>query len=219
LPVFAGSALDDSARLAADVVEQVAAVAQAARHVNPYVRREPAPAWLWPALPATPLRQRNGVGQEDRGMKPATALASEKGLRRLPAIDPLGRLFERLGMLPVGFEETLPLTTWTPLCDIYETEKEIVVKLEISGIKKEDVKVSLENNLLTIHGERKFEEEVKKETFHRVERNYGEFLRNFTLPATVDTTKILAEFKDGLLTVMLPKREEAKPKMIEVKVK
>src|SRR5690242_13722650 len=143
------------------------------------------------------------IGKEDRGMKPATALASEKMLRRLPAIDPLGRLFERLGMLPLGHEETLSLTTWTPVCDIYETEKEIVIKLEIPGIKKEDVKVSLENNMLTIHGERKFEEEVKKENFHRVERNYGEFLRSFTLPATVDATKILAECKDGLLTVIL----------------
>jgi HSP20 family protein len=152
-------------------------------------------------------------------MKPATALAHEKAMRRLPAMDPFGRLFERWGMLPLGVEETLPLTTWTPICDIYETEKEIVVKLEIPGIKKEDVKVSLENNLLTIHGERKFEEEVKKENFHRVERNYGEFLRSFTLPATVDATKILAESKDGLLTVTLPKREEAKPKMIEVKIK
>jgi|SRR5205085_11665559 len=152
-------------------------------------------------------------------MKPATALANEKTLRRLPAIDPLGRLFERWGMLPLAFEETLPMTTWTPICDIYETEKEIVLKLEVPGIKKEDVMVGLENNMLTIHGERKFEEEVKKENFHRVERNYGEFLRSFTLPATIDPAKILAEFKDGLLTVMLPKREEAKPKMIEVKVK
>jgi HSP20 family protein len=159
------------------------------------------------------------IVKEDRGMKPATALANEKAMRRQTAMDPFGRLFERWGMMPLGAEETMPLTTWTPLCDIYETEKEIVVKLEIPGIKKEDVKVSLENNMLTIHGERKFEEEVKKEHFHRVERNYGEFLRSFTLPATIDVTKILAEFKDGLLTVMLPKREEAKPKMIEVKVK
>jgi HSP20 family protein len=152
-------------------------------------------------------------------MKPATALANEKAMRRLPAVDPLGRLFERLGVLPLAFEEALPLATWTPVCDIYETAKEIVLKLEIPGIKKEDVKISLENNLLTIHGERKFEEEVKKEDFHRVERNYGEFLRNFTLPAFIDSAHILAEFKEGLLTVSLPKREEARPKMIEVKVK
>ena len=100
-------------------------------------------------------------------MKSATALAAEKAMRKTPALDPFGRMFERWGMLPLAFEETLPLTTWTPACDIYETEKEIVLNLEIPGIKKEDVKVSLDQNMLTIHGERKFEEEVKKENYHR----------------------------------------------------
>lgn len=152
-------------------------------------------------------------------MKPGTALAAERAMRRTPVTDPLARLFERWGMLPMAFEETVPLTTWTPACDIYETDKEVVLKIEVPGVKKEDVKVSLENTTLTIRGERKFEEEVKKENYHRVERNYGEFLRTFTLPAFIDETKILADFKDGLLTVTLPKREEAKPKAIEVKVK
>jgi HSP20 family protein len=119
--------------------------------------------------------------------------------------------------LPI--EETLPFTTWTPPCDIYETEKEIVLKMELPEMKKEDVHVTLENNVLTLRGERKFEEKVDRENYHRVERNYGEFLRSFTLPTFVEGNKIFAEFKDGLLTVTLPKNTAAIPKQIEVKVK
>jgi HSP20 family protein len=134
--------------------------------------------------------------------------------------DPFFLLQNRLNRLYEPFaEEHFPLTTWVPACDIYETTKEIVVKAELPGLKKEEVLVSIENNLLTIRGERKFEDEVKRENFHRVERTYGEFLRSFTLPSFIDANKILAEFKDGLLVVTLPKREESKPKQIEVKVK
>jgi HSP20 family protein len=128
----------------------------------------------------------------------------------------LNRLFD-FPLAPI--EETIPLTTWVPACDIYETEKEIVVKAELPGLKKEDVFVTIENNVLMIKGERRFAEEIKRENFHRVERTYGEFLRSFTLPTFIDAAKILAEFKDGVLMVTLPKREEAKPKQIEVKVK
>lgn len=157
-------------------------------------------------------------------MQPGTAMAPIKGLRNLMTTDPFYLLQNRLNRLldfPLApfVEETLPLTTWVPACDIYETDKEIVVRAELPGLKKEDVFVSIENNVLMIRGERKFTEEVKRENFHRVERSYGEFLRSFTLPTFIDTTKILAEFKDGLLMVALPKREEAKPKQIEVKVK
>jgi len=152
-------------------------------------------------------------------MMTATALAPEKSLRKFAMIDPFNRLFERLSTYAPFFEENVPLSTWAPACDIYETEKEIVLKVEIPGVKKEDLKVSLENNALMIHGERKFEEETKRENYHRVERNYGEFLRSFTLPPFIEPNKILAEFKDGLLTLMLPKIEEAKPKQIEIKVK
>ena len=98
------------------------------------------------------------------------------------ATDPFFMLQNRLNRLfdvPLApfVEETIPLTTWTPACDIYETAKEIVIKAELPGMKKEDVLVSIENNVLMIHGERKFTEEVKRENFHRVELNYGEFLR------------------------------------------
>jgi HSP20 family protein len=153
-------------------------------------------------------------------MQPGTAMAPLRSFRNLTTVDPFSLLQTRLNRLFEPFaEETFPLTTWVPACDIYETPREIVVKAELPGLKKEEVSVSIENNVLMIGGERKFEEEVKRENFHRVERTYGEFLRSFTLPTFIDTTKILAEFKDGLLRVTLPKREEAKPKQIEVKVK
>ena len=157
-------------------------------------------------------------------MQPGTALAPLKGIRNLSSTDPFFLLQNKLNRffdfpLAPYIEEHMPLTTWTPACDIYETAKEIVLKIELPGLKKDDVAVSIENNVLMIRGERKFEEEVKRENFHRVERNYGEFLRTFTLPTFIDANKVLAEFKDGLLMVFLPKREEAKPKQIEVKVK
>jgi len=155
-------------------------------------------------------------------MKPGTAVAPARSAlaRRFdPFLEmPFNRLFEGLNLL-TPFAEEFPLTKWTPACDIYETEKELVVKAELPGIKKENVNVTIENNLLTIHGERKFEEETKKDNYHRVERSYGEFMRSFTLPVFVDPAKILAEFNEGILKLTLPKREEAKPKQIEVKVK
>lgn len=116
-------------------------------------------------------------------------------------------------------EEAMPFTAWSPLCDIYETDKELVLKMELPDMKKEDVHVTVENNLLTLRGERKFDEKIERENFHRIERQYGEFLRTFTLPPFVDGNKIFAEFKEGLLTVTLPKNTAAIPKQIEVKVK
>jgi HSP20 family protein len=115
-------------------------------------------------------------------------------------------------------EETWPLAAWTPLSDIYETDKEIVLKVELPEVKKEEVEVILENNVLILRGERKFEEKTDRENYHRIERHYGEFMRSFTVPTFVDPTRINAEFKDGVLTVTLPKHEEARPKQINVKV-
>jgi HSP20 family protein len=126
---------------------------------------------------------------------------------------------EAFGPLGLPSEEALTFTGWAPTCDIYETENELVVKAELPEVKKEDVKVSTVDNMLEIRGERKLSDEVKRENFHRIERSYGEFTRTFTLPPSVDPTKISAEFKDGILRVTLPKRETAKPKQIEVKVK
>ncbi|MCI0664775.1 MAG: Hsp20/alpha crystallin family protein [Acidobacteria bacterium] len=95
----------------------------------------------------------------------------------------------------------------------------MVVKAELPEVKKENIKVSLENNVLMIRGERIYEEEAKKEYYHRIERSYGEFVRSFMLPSFADPNKINAEYKDGVLRVTIAKREESKPKQVEVKVK
>ncbi len=116
------------------------------------------------------------------------------------------------------FDKHWPFTAWTPPCDIYEADKEIVLKMELPEMRKEDVHVTLENNVLTVRGERKFEEAVNRENYHRIEREYGEFTRNFTLPTFVEGTKVLAEFKEGMLTITLPKNAAAIPRQIEVKV-
>ena len=108
--------------------------------------------------------------------------------------------------------------TWAPAVDIYEQDNNIVLKAELPGVDPKDVDIQLENNTLTLRGERKLDSEVKKENYHRVERAYGAFTRSFTLPAVVDQGKIKAEFKDGVLRVTLPKREEAKPKQIQIAV-
>jgi len=108
---------------------------------------------------------------------------------------------------------------WTPAVDIAEHDEQYLVKVELPGVNKEDVKITLENNILTIRGEKKQEKETRKESYHRVERSYGSFQRSFTLPTTIKSDKIDAAYKDGILQITLPKAEEAKPKQIEVKVK
>ena len=125
-----------------------------------------------------------------------------------------GRTPARLGDAK---EESITVAEWAPLVDITEDEKEYIIKTELPEVKKEDVKVAVENGLLTIVGERKFEKEENKK-YHRVERAYGRFVRSFIVPDFVDADKVSAEFKDGVLKVHLPKSEKTKPKQIEVKV-
>ena len=108
--------------------------------------------------------------------------------------------------------------TWTPPVDIYEVDGGLVLKAELPDMRREDIDVSVENNTLTIRGERKLDNEIKQESFHRIERAYGNFVRSFSLPNTVDATKIGAEYKNGVLTIKLPVREEAKPRSINVEV-
>lgn len=106
---------------------------------------------------------------------------------------------------------------WLPPVDILETaEGEVVVKAELPDIKREDIKITVENNILTIEGERKSEPKKEADRYHRVERSYGAFRRSFTLPANVDSTKVQANYRDGVLTVTLPRREETRPRQIEV---
>jgi HSP20 family protein len=107
---------------------------------------------------------------------------------------------------------------WAPRVDIAETDKAFVIKAEIPEVNKEDVKITVDNGILTIRGERKQEKEEKGKKFHRVERHYGSFTRSFTLPDNVDENNITASFKDGMLNLQIQKAEEVKPKVIEVKV-
>ena len=131
--------------------------------------------------------------------------------------DSLNRVFARI---PRGGNENEAMTVadWIPLVDITETTAEYVIKAEIPEVKKEDVKVTLEHGVLTVQGMRRQEAEEKGKKYHRVERSYRSFVRSFSLPDLVDDTKVQADFKEGILTLHLPKSEKAMPKAIEVKV-
>ncbi|MGB7790021.1 MAG: Hsp20/alpha crystallin family protein [Terrimicrobiaceae bacterium] len=130
------------------------------------------------------------------------------------------RLSSLFGRTPTGGlgEEAMTVSEWTPLVDIVEDDKEYLIKAELPEVKKEDVKVTVDNGVLTITGERKFEKEEKGRKYHRVERGYGSFTRSFALPEGAAGDKISAEFKEGVLKVHLAKSGEAKPKSIDVKV-
>jgi HSP20 family protein len=130
--------------------------------------------------------------------------------------DRVNRLFNESVYRPS--EENDFYGIWSPPVDIYETDNELVLKAELPGIKPENVDIRIENNTLSLKGERKFEEESKKDNFHRMERSYGTFIRSFTLPRTVEQDKVVAEYKDGVLSVTLPKKEETKIKQISIKV-
>ena len=117
-----------------------------------------------------------------------------------------------------GNEEMTLTGNFVPPVDIYEDEHNITLKLEVPGIEEKDIDVQVENNVLTVRGERKFEKEEKEENFHRIERRYGTFFRSFTLPNTIDTEHVEANYENGLLKIRLAKRAEAKPKQIKVNV-
>jgi len=125
----------------------------------------------------------------------------------------MNRLFEDAGR---GRGDEAAATTWSPAVDIYETDTEIMVKAELPGIERKDITLNLDNNVLTLKGERKFEKETRQENYHRIERSYGGFSRAFSIPATVDEENIRAEYKDGILTIALPKKEQVKPKQIKI---
>jgi HSP20 family protein len=115
-------------------------------------------------------------------------------------------------------EEALTTSTFAPPVDVYEDEHNVTLKIEVPGIDEKDIDVRIENNTLTVHGERKFEKEEKEENFRRVERQYGSFTRSFTLPNTVDTDSIQANYDKGILRIQLAKKAESKPKQIKVNV-
>ena len=129
----------------------------------------------------------------------------------------LNRVFSRPSLRNSG-KENLTVADWMPTVDISETEGEYLIKAELPEVRKEDVKVTVENGVLTLQGERRQEKEEKGKRFHRVERSYGSFVRSFTLPESVDESFVKAEYKDGVLNLHLPKSEKVKPKAIDVKV-
>jgi HSP20 family protein len=129
----------------------------------------------------------------------------------------MNRLF-RESYSPEGPEEALTTTSFAPPVDIYEDEHTITLKMEVPGIDEKDIDVRIENNTLTVHGERKMEKEEKEENFRRIERQYGSFTRSFTLPSSVDSGQVSAHYDKGVLKINLAKKAEAKPKQIKVNV-
>ena len=132
--------------------------------------------------------------------------------------DKLNRMFSRPPARRDNGQEAMTVADWIPTVDISETDGEFLIKAELPEVKKEDVKITLQQGVLTIQGQRVQEREERGKRYHRIERAYGTFARTFTLPDYVDDANVRAEFKDGVLTLHVPKSEKAKPKAIEVKV-
>lgn len=131
--------------------------------------------------------------------------------------DQMNRLLDMAWNRNIG--EEIREGVWQPAVDIYEDEDSVVIQAEVPDIDQKDIEVKIEDNTLTLRGERKHNREVKKENYHRVERYYGQFQRSFALPHTIDQEKVRANCDKGVLTITLPKREETKPKQINVEVK
>jgi HSP20 family protein len=130
--------------------------------------------------------------------------------------DQVNRLFNQ--SVGRGQNEESAITNWVPAVDIYETPNELVVKADLPDVQEKDIDIRVENNLLTVRGERKFEKNVAEDNYLRVERTYGSFSRSFSLPSAVNAETIHAEYNNGVLTVNLPKREESKPRQVKVHV-
>jgi len=147
-------------------------------------------------------------------MNAITNLDPFRGLTSLQ--DQVNRLFN--GAFTQGRTVQADLATWAPAVDIYEGQNELVANVDLPGVEEKDIDLRLENNTLTIRGERKFEKSVNEESYLRVERAYGSFTRTFSLPNTVNPDAINASYSNGVLTVRLPKREESKPKQVKINV-
>jgi HSP20 family protein len=161
-------------------------------------------------------------GMSNAGWRSEARVKLLKGEKNMPLVrwDP----FRDFNSLPSRFgdffrkdwEAPLSTTAWNPSVDIFENDNEVVVKAELPGMDAKDIEVRLENNVLMLKGERRFEKETKEENYHRVEREYGTFSRAFALPRAVNGDKVTAEYKDGILKIVMPKKEETKPKPIKV---
>ena len=130
--------------------------------------------------------------------------------------DRMNRLFHN--SYGEGRDESLTTSNFAPAVDVYEDEHNVTLKIEVPGVDEKDIDIQVENNILTVHGERKFEKEEKEENYRRIERQYGSFTRSFTLPSTVDADKVTANYEKGVLKITLAKKAEAKPKQIKVNV-
>jgi len=130
----------------------------------------------------------------------------------------MNQIFEDALARSRGRDEGLRTGMWTPAVDIYEENDAVVVKAELPGVEKDQISVEVKDGILTLRGERKFERDVKEESYHRIERAYGTFLRSFSLPVSVDQDQVKATFRDGVLEVELPKKEQAKAKQIKVDI-
>jgi HSP20 family protein len=147
-----------------------------------------------------------------------TLLTRWDPLRDMAALQNRVNRFVRESYSPEGPEEALTTTTFAPPVDIYEDEHTITLQMEVPGIDEKDIDVRVEDNTLTVHGERKMEKEQKEENFRRIERQYGSFTRSFTLPSSVDRGQVSADYEKGVLKIKLAKKAEAKPKQIKVNV-
>jgi HSP20 family protein len=128
----------------------------------------------------------------------------------------MNRVFEDAAVRGWKNDEPSATTSWSPAVDIYETDSEIMVQAELPGVDRKDIALQLENNVLTLKGDRRFEKETNQENYHRIERSYGGFSRAFTIPTIVDEDKIRADYKDGILKIALPKKEQVKAKQIKI---
>lgn len=146
----------------------------------------------------------------------ATMITRWEPFRNLSTLqEQVNRLFETSSK---GNGDNSSLTAWAPAVDIYEAENELVLKADLPEISEKDLDIRVENNMLTVRGERKFEQKVKEDNYLRIERTYGSFSRSFSLPSTINTEAIQADYKNGVLTVQLPKRAESKPKQVKINV-
>jgi HSP20 family protein len=128
----------------------------------------------------------------------------------------MNRVFEDAAVRGWKNDEPSATTSWSPAVDIYETDSEIMVQAELPGVDRKDIALQLENNVLTLKGDRRFEKETNQENYHRIERSYGGFSRAFTIPTIVDEDKIRADYRDGILKIALPKKEQVKAKQIKI---
>ena len=135
--------------------------------------------------------------------------------RDLVTREKMNRIFEE-AFISRGEEKDMVASTWTPSVDIYENENELVLSAEAPGIEDKDIEIKIENNTLSIQGERKIEKETKEENYHRIERSYGSFYRSFTLPTNINQDNIKAEYDNGVLRISMPKKPELKPKKVKV---